>query len=126
MEASADTAATVLRNQFNFSERGAQTAFYPPRQRGTNTEALPIASVGGSTSQWVIYDAYVADQERLKLQDADVKGKGGGKAVKAAETPREQLDEQQAGASQDGSQQVGASLPHSPNSELLGQRMAYI
>ena len=58
----------MLRNQFNFSERGAQTAAYPPRERGTNTEPLPVTTVGGSCTQWVLYDAYAADQERQRTQ----------------------------------------------------------
>lgn len=57
-----------LRNQFNFSERGIQTTFYPPRERGTNTEVPEIAEASGTCSQWEIYDAYVADQLMQKQQ----------------------------------------------------------
>lgn len=88
----------MLRNQFNFSERGAQTAAQPPRDRGTNTEPLPITTVGGSTSQWVVYDAYVADQDRQRAQEEANKAKtGAGKSAVAAasrptDTPRETAD----------------------------------
>ncbi|KAK9827830.1 hypothetical protein WJX74_004397 [Apatococcus lobatus] len=54
----------TLRNQFNFSDRAAQTAVQPPRDRGTATEPPPTASTTGSCSMWQIYDAYIEDQER--------------------------------------------------------------
>ncbi len=36
-----------LRNQFNFSERAAQTTNYPLRDRETHTEPPPTATVSG-------------------------------------------------------------------------------
>jgi hypothetical protein len=39
-----------LRNQFNFSERAAQSAVHPPRDRGTNTEPPPTAQTSGPPS----------------------------------------------------------------------------
>ena len=90
----------MLRNQFNFSERGAQTAAYPPRERGTSTEPLPVTTVGGATSQWVLYDAYAADQERQRTQEDTSKAKAGaGKGAgttsavgRALDTPRDMVD----------------------------------
>ncbi|KAK9796666.1 hypothetical protein WJX73_002635 [Symbiochloris irregularis] len=104
---------TVLRNQFNFSERGAQTASHPPRERGTNTEAPPVVSVGGSTSHWVAYDAYLADQERQKAAEAEAKSKAAAKgAGRPAETPRDALD-QPGSADDDAAERDGSSL-HTP------------
>lgn len=40
-----------LRNQFNFSERAAQTLNYPMRDRETSTEPPPTASFSGTCSQ---------------------------------------------------------------------------
>lgn len=40
-----------LRNQFNFSERAAQTLNYPMRDRETTTEPPPTASFSGTCSQ---------------------------------------------------------------------------
>ena len=57
-----------LRNQFNFSERGIQTTFYPPRERGTNTELPEMAEASGTCSQWDIYDAYDADLLQQRQQ----------------------------------------------------------
>ena len=36
-----------LHNQFNFSERAAQSAVHPPRERGTNTEPPLTAETSG-------------------------------------------------------------------------------
>ena len=47
-----------LRNQFNFSERAAQTTYHALRDRETYTEPPPKANVSGSCSQWEIYDEY--------------------------------------------------------------------
>lgn len=57
-----------LRNQFNFSERGIQTVFYLPRERGTNTEDPESAEAAGTCSRWEIYDAYSADQKQQRQQ----------------------------------------------------------
>ncbi len=40
-----------LRNQFNFSERAAQTFNYPMVDRGTTTEPPPTASMAGTCNQ---------------------------------------------------------------------------
>ena len=40
-----------LRNQFNFSERAAQTFNYPMVDRGTTTEPPPTASMTGTCNQ---------------------------------------------------------------------------
>ena len=60
--------ARQLRNQFNFSERGAQTLYYGLRARGTDTEMPPTAEMSGGCSHWEIYDAYIADQRQLRSQ----------------------------------------------------------
>ena len=38
-----------LHNQFNFSERAAQSAVHPPRDRGTNTEPPPAEETSGES-----------------------------------------------------------------------------
>jgi dynein intermediate chain 1 len=64
-------AAKRLRNQFNFSERGAQTTYFPPRERETSTDTPETAEAVGACSQWEIFDAYVADQ-KLQRQQARI------------------------------------------------------
>ncbi|KAA6426617.1 MAG: dynein intermediate chain 2 [Trebouxia sp. A1-2] len=76
-----------LRNQFNFSERAAQTLNYPMRDRETTTEPPPTASFSGTCSQWEIYDAYIADQEKQRAQEEVNKQKAAAKkATTATET----------------------------------------
>mmetsp|Transcript_11102 Transcript_11102/g.19346 ORF Transcript_11102/g.19346 Transcript_11102/m.19346 type:complete len:707 (+) Transcript_11102:95-2215(+) len=59
-----------LRNQFNFSERAAQTVNYPLRDRETYTEPPPTATVSGAATQWEIYDEYIKDLDRQKTEEA--------------------------------------------------------
>jgi hypothetical protein len=70
-----------LRNQFNFSERAAQTSSLYPKDKETITEPPPTAGIGGTCSQSVIYDAYVADQERIEHQERSAKMKAAAKKV---------------------------------------------
>ena len=73
-----DTGAKkVLRNQFNFSERAAQTFNNPYRHREEQTEPPPRAEFSGTVNQWRIFDAYeqdIARQEKEK-EKAQKKGK---------------------------------------------------
>ena len=57
-----------LRNQFNFSERAATTANNPLRDRATMTDPPPTIIFSADATQWEIYDAYIEDQERMRLQ----------------------------------------------------------
>ena len=66
--------AKRLRNQFNFSERGAQTTYFQPRERETSTDTPETVEASGTCSHWEIYDAYVADQ---KMQRQQVRDQGG-------------------------------------------------
>ncbi|KAI8806509.1 WD40-repeat-containing domain protein [Cladochytrium replicatum] len=54
-------AKNPTRNQFNFSERAAQTINNPFRDRSTNTEPPPARTFSETVNQWSIYDAYVED-----------------------------------------------------------------
>ena len=58
----------VLRNQFNFTERGCQTASHLPQERATATEPPHTATTGNTCSQWGIFDSYCEDQERQRAQ----------------------------------------------------------
>ncbi|EGD79534.1 dynein [Salpingoeca rosetta] len=65
-----------LRNQFNFSERAAQCFAPAHRDRDTMTEAPQRETFTANATQWVIFDAYVADQE--KQQAAKTKRRSSG------------------------------------------------
>ena len=49
------------KNQFNYSERAAQTFNFPQRQNETNTEPPPVTNFGSTVNQWQIYDGYTID-----------------------------------------------------------------
>lgn len=120
-----------LRNQFNFSERAAQTFNNPLRERGTSTEPPPTANMSGnptqmvdkelhqnlvseeinswvptgSCSQWEIYDEYILDLERQKLQEeinkqkAAAKKGGGPPAAASVEVHDDQENKRPSGGS---------------------------
>lgn len=49
------------KNQFNYSERAAQTFNNPMRERGVVTEPPPMLSFRNTVAQWEIYDSYMAE-----------------------------------------------------------------
>ena len=56
-----DVAKVPLRNQFNFSERAAQTVNNPFRERSSNTEPPPQRTYSYTVNQWSIFDSYNED-----------------------------------------------------------------
>jgi len=52
-----------------------QTKVFKPKDAMTMTEPPPSQSAGGSTSQWRIFDAYRAHQEKSKAAEDQVKAK---------------------------------------------------
>lgn len=77
-----------LRNQFNFSERAAQTTYNALRDRETYTEPPPTVTMSGECSQWRIYDEYIKDMERQKLEEQlNAKGKKKGAAPAGGSGP---------------------------------------
>jgi dynein intermediate chain 1 len=61
------------KNQFNYSERAAQTFNNPMRERGVETEPPPVMTYAATISQWEIYDTYMdayEQQEREKAMQA--------------------------------------------------------
>jgi len=49
------------KNQFNYSERAAQTFNNPLRERGVATVPPPVVGFTATVSQWEIYDSYMQD-----------------------------------------------------------------
>ncbi|MEW5300579.1 MAG: hypothetical protein WDW36_003498 [Sanguina aurantia] len=76
-----------LRNQFNFSERAAQTSNFLPRSRETYTEPPPTATVSGTCSQSEIYDEYIKEYERQRQEEAQ-KSRGGARRGPPHPPPR--------------------------------------
>ncbi|GMI25916.1 hypothetical protein TeGR_g3453 [Tetraparma gracilis] len=82
-DASADAGGEESgKNQFNYSERAAQTFNNPLRERGVSTEPPPVTSFGATLTQWEIYDFYMNDYHaqivKAKMQE------GGGEKKKAS------------------------------------------
>ena len=72
------------KNQFNYSDRAAQTFDNPLRERGVATTPPPVSGLTATVSQWEIYDSYMADYfatlaaaEALKATEQKKKGGGG-------------------------------------------------
>lgn len=56
-----DAAPESTKNQFNYSERAAQTFNNPMRERGVVTEPPPMLSFKNTVAQWEIYDSYMGE-----------------------------------------------------------------
>merc|ERR1719199_1264129 len=64
-----------LRNQFNFSERAAQTKNPVYRERAWATEPPATTGFSATVTQWDIYDQYLRDIEAQKNQEKEDKSK---------------------------------------------------
>jgi dynein intermediate chain 1 len=64
-----------LRNQFNFSERAAQTKNPILRERSWTTEPPPRSTFTETVTQWEIYDQYMKEIESAKEKEKDDKHK---------------------------------------------------
>ena len=58
------------KNQFNYSERAAQTFNNTLRSRGVATEPPPVVQFASTVTQWDIFDAYMSDY-RKQAQDEE-------------------------------------------------------
>jgi len=87
-----------LRNQFNFSERAAETVNFPMRDRETFTSPPPTATVSGSCTFWEIFDEYYRDVMRQRMEDSakgkkkDVKEEKKAPAPPPVDVPPETMD----------------------------------
>uniref|UniRef100_A0A7S3VNC9 Uncharacterized protein n=1 Tax=Dunaliella tertiolecta TaxID=3047 RepID=A0A7S3VNC9_DUNTE len=78
-----------LRNQFNFSDRAAQTINFPLKDRETFTEPPPTRTIQGSCTQWGIYDEYIKDLERQRTEE-QLRSKGGRAKNQERQGPKQQ------------------------------------
>eukprot|EP00771_Trimastix_marina_P002229 gnl/Trimastix_PCT/3350.p1 GENE.gnl/Trimastix_PCT/3350~~gnl/Trimastix_PCT/3350.p1 ORF type:complete len:801 (-),score=180.30 gnl/Trimastix_PCT/3350:207-2609(-) len=58
----------LIRNQFNFSDRGSQTLNWAPREREAATDPPDLRTYEATATQWEIYDAYMDDLERQRIE----------------------------------------------------------
>lgn len=61
------------KNQFNYSERAAQTFNNSLRNRGVATEPPPVVQFFATVTQWDIYDAYMADYKKQLHEEELIK-----------------------------------------------------
>eukprot|EP00937_MAST-01D_sp_MAST-1D-sp2_P007614 g7614.t1 len=102
------------KNQFNYSERAAQTFNNPLRNRAIETQPPPVCTYSGTISQWEIYDAYMEQWEALErerqLTKKDSKKSGGAAAAaepdEEAEAPAGKEDDMVYSAAMTGSLKV--------------------
>jgi dynein intermediate chain 1 len=57
------------KNQFNYSERAAQTFNNVLRSRGVATEPPPVVQFAATVTQWDIYDTYMQDLKNQMQED---------------------------------------------------------
>ena len=69
-EEDVDATTKSGKNQFNYSERAAQTFNSSLRSRGVATEPPPVVQFVATVSQWELYDTYMADY-RQQLQEEE-------------------------------------------------------
>ncbi|KAG5500671.1 hypothetical protein JIQ42_04690 [Leishmania sp. Namibia] len=58
----------ILKNQFNYRDRGSQTMNQPMKERIVMTDPPPSASFAGLATAWAIYDAY--EEDRIQTERA--------------------------------------------------------
>lgn len=76
------------KNQFNYSERAAQTFNNSLRSRGVATQPPPVVQFFATVTQWDIYDTYMQDLKNQQLEEENSKnaekrkaGAGGGASI---------------------------------------------
>lgn len=57
------------KNQFNYSERAAQTFNNSVRSRGVSTEPPPVVSFSATVTQWDIFDSYMQEYKNALAED---------------------------------------------------------
>jgi dynein intermediate chain 1 len=76
------------KNQFNYSERAAQTFNNVLRSRGVATEPPPVVQFAATVTQWDIYDAYMADL-KSQLQEEEMNKNAGQRKSQQGNNPEE-------------------------------------
>eukprot|EP01038_Epipyxis_sp_PR26KG_P013040 gene13040-17476_t len=77
------------KNQFNYSERAAQTFNNSLRSRGVATEPPPVVQFCATVTQWDIYDAYMNDLKSIAEDEEAAKNAEKRKAGSSSNTANE-------------------------------------
>lgn len=87
----------ILKNQFNYSDRGSQTMNQPMKERAVMTDPPPSATFGGLATAWAIYDAY--EGERIQAEKAAAAQRRTAQAARAGKDEETALTSAAAAAS---------------------------
>lgn len=88
------TMPTMGKNQFNYSDRAAQTFNHHVKDRMVTTSPPETKTFGATVSQWDVYDSYMAEWENRQRQaamQAAAKSKDPKSAAAALETKEEDV-----------------------------------
>jgi dynein intermediate chain 1, axonemal len=77
------------KNQFNYSERAAQTFNNVLRSRGVATEPPPVVSFSYTVTQWDIADSYMAELKRQQQLEEEAKSADKRKSTHASSAEQE-------------------------------------
>ena len=86
----------VSKNQFNYSDRAAQTFNNPYKMRSVATKPPELRTVSDSCTSWKVYDHYVAkflENEQIKASSGDKKSSQHSKKKNAKEEKKAKKDE---------------------------------
>ncbi|CAJ1008845.1 putative WD domain, G-beta repeat [Leishmania naiffi] len=87
----------ILKNQFNYSERGSQTVNQPMKERAVMTDPPPSACFRGLATAWAIYDAY--EEDRIQAEKAAAAQRRAAQAARAGKEEESALTSATAAAS---------------------------
>ena len=96
------------KNQFNFSERAAQTFNNVLRSRGVATQPPPVVQFIATVTQWDIYDAYMSDLKNVQQEEEQNKN----------------ADKRKATSGQSGSEDSSAQKKGKENDMVHSQKMS--
>ena len=96
------------KNQFNFSERAAQTFNNVLRSRGVATQPPPVVQFIATVTQWDIYDAYMSDLKNVQQEEEQNKN----------------ADKRKATSGQSGSEDSSAQTKGKENDMVHSQKMS--
>ena len=90
----------IEKNQFNFSDRQAQTFNYGMKEHQSMTEPAPVGNLNASATQWSIFDAYLElflasranKSDGRKKTETDAKSAGGAAAAAIAAAAAAAMD----------------------------------
>ena len=103
-----DDSPQTGKNQFNYSERAAQTFNNTSRTRGVATEPPPVVTFFSTVTQWEIYDAYMLEYKKQLHDEELLKG-----ADKKKASSNTEIDDAPKGGKEDDmvhSQKMGNAL----------------